>query len=56
MHCMEDDSDTRINHPEKLCDTIVGIIDELENGNIIGEEQASEFRSEIYRSIDTLKE
>jgi hypothetical protein len=53
---MEDDSDTRIDHPEKLCDTIVIIIDELENGNIIGEEQASELRSEIYRSIDTPKE
>jgi hypothetical protein len=53
---MEDDSDTRIDHPEKLCDTIVVIIDELENGDIIGEERASELRSEIYRSIDSPKE
>lgn len=53
---MEDDSDTRIDHPEKLCDAIVGIIDELENSNIIAEERASELRSDIYRSIDTPKE
>lgn len=53
---MEDESETRINHPERLCDAIVGIIDELENGDIIGEERASELRSEIYRSVDTPKE
>jgi hypothetical protein len=53
---MEDESETRIDHPERLCNAIIEIIDELENGDIIGEERASELRSEIYLSVDIPKE
>ena len=50
---MTDDSETtRIDHPEQLCDAIVGLIDDLEEGEILDEERASQLRSEIYRSID----
>lgn len=53
---MEDEPKTRIDNPEQLCDTIVEIVDVLEESKAIGEEQASELRSKIYRSIDTNKE
>jgi hypothetical protein len=50
---MEDESKTHIDHPEKLCDAIVALIDELEEGGLIEEERASELRSEVYLSINT---
>ncbi|SEV85750.1 hypothetical protein [Natrinema salifodinae] len=53
---MEDKPDARIDRPERLCDAIVGIIDELEDSDIIDDERASELRSEIYRSIDIPEE
>lgn len=51
-----DDPKTRIDHPERLRDAIVGLIDDLEESGTIGEQRASELRSEIYRSIDTPEE
>ncbi|WP_323172242.1 hypothetical protein [Natrialba sp. PRR66] len=48
-----DDSEVRIDHPERLCDAIIGILDELEAEAVIDEERAAELRSEIYRSVDT---
>ncbi|WP_169331122.1 hypothetical protein [Natronorubrum bangense] len=53
---MEDQPNIRIDHPEKLCDAISGIVDELEDENIIEEDRASELRSQIYRSMDTPEE
>ena len=49
---MTDDSEARIDHPEQLCDAIVSLIDDLEEGEILDEERASQLRSDIYRSID----
>lgn len=49
---MTDDSEARIDHPERLCDAIVGLIDDLEEGGMLDEDRASHLRSEIYRSID----
>jgi hypothetical protein len=53
---MEDEPRTRIDHPEQLCNAIVGLIDELEDSDLIGAERASELRSEVYRSIDISSE
>ncbi|WP_165874790.1 hypothetical protein [Natrarchaeobius oligotrophus] len=53
---MDDEPDTRIDHPKRLCDAIVELIDEIEESEVIGEEKASELRSEIYRSIDVAEE
>jgi hypothetical protein len=53
---MEDEPKTRINHPKKLCDAIVGLIDELEDDGLLGAERAAELRSEIYLSINTSDE
>jgi hypothetical protein len=39
--------------PKKLCDARVGLIDELEDGDLIGAERASELHSEIYQPITT---
>lgn len=50
---MEDEPRAHIDHPEKLCDVIVELIDELEDGDLIGEERASELRSEVYLSLGT---
>lgn len=49
---MEDESETAIDHPGRLCNAIVGIIDELEKNDLIGSERADELRSEVYRSAD----
>lgn len=49
---MDDDSQARLDHPERLCDAIVELIDELEDDEILDRERASELRSEIYRSIN----
>lgn len=53
---MDDEPKPRIDHPERLCDAIVGLIDELEESGAIGEKRASELRSDVYRSIDTPEE
>ena len=53
---MDDDPETRIDHPERLCNAIVGIIDDLEDEELLDEERASYLRSEIYRSIDVVDE
>ncbi|UHQ98647.1 hypothetical protein HYG81_21995 (plasmid) [Natrinema zhouii] len=53
---MEDQSKTGIDHPEQLCEAIAGIIDELENKEIIEEDRASELRSQVYRSVETPEE
>lgn len=53
---MSSEPETRIDHPERLCDAIVGILEELEQEGIIEEERASELRSQIYRSINTRDE
>ncbi|MDF9747903.1 hypothetical protein [Natrinema salsiterrestre] len=53
---MGDESETRIDNPEQLCDAIVEIVDELEDNEIIGKERASKLRSKIYRSVDISEE
>lgn len=53
---MDDKDETNIDHPERLCNAIISIIDELESSNTIEETRAAELRSEIYRSIDIPEE
>lgn len=53
---MEDQPNTRIDHPEQLCEAIVGIVDELEDEDIIEGDQASQLRSQIYRAVDIAEE
>lgn len=49
---MSDGPNARIDNPESLCETIDGIISNLEDSEIIDHERASELRSSLYRSID----
>ncbi|GAB3665311.1 hypothetical protein [Halopiger thermotolerans] len=48
----DDDSPPRIDDPEQLCDAIVELIDALEAGDLIGEEQADQLRSDVYSSVE----
>ncbi|WP_049895287.1 hypothetical protein [Halopiger xanaduensis] len=49
---LDDDSPPRIDDPEQLCDAIVELIDALEDGDLLGEEQADELRSNVYSSVE----
>lgn len=49
---LDDDSPPRIEDPEQLCDAIVELVDALEAGELLGEEQADELRSDVYSSVE----
>lgn len=53
---MDDDSAPRIDHPDRLCNAVIGIVDDLEKGDVIDDERAAELRSEVYRAIDVPEE
>lgn len=53
---MEDQPKTGIDHPEQLCEAIAGIIDDLEDKDIIEKDRASKLRSQVYRSVETPEE
>lgn len=49
---MEDDAAPRIDHPERLCNAVIGIVDDLEESDVIDDERAAELRSEVYRAVE----
>lgn len=53
---MDNEPESSIDHPERPCSAIAGLIDELEDDGTIGEDRAAELRSAVYRSIDIPEE
>ncbi|SDQ66870.1 hypothetical protein [Natronobacterium texcoconense] len=49
---MDSDDVPRFDRPELLCDAIATLIDTLEEDDLLTEEEASDLRSQVYRSVD----
>lgn len=49
---MVSDETSGLDQPELLCETIAKLIDTLEEGDLLTEEEASDLRSQVYRSVD----
>ncbi|RKD97535.1 hypothetical protein [Halopiger aswanensis] len=52
---LDDDSPPGIEDPEQLCDAIVELVDALEAGDLLDEEQADELRSDVYSSVELVE-